>query len=195
MDVCGHTHILIRNSVGRLPHQFLDMLYAAHLGVYLLKHLGALLQAEYDVLLDLRELDVGRQLLELLELAIGLGEQRLLVLLAAQGEQGALLVALGQHLLGDLGLAVGEDGYAPLVLVQLVALGFEIKDGPLGEESISISHVLVRPGRMHLGRESLVESMDARDAQAASLVLGRDPTGAVAHGLASNICRGANQQY
>lgn len=38
-------------------------------------------------------------------------------------------------------------------------------------------------------------SMNARDGQAASLVLGRDPTGAVAHDLVWNICRGANQQY
>lgn len=129
-DVRGHTHILISDGVGRLAHQLLDVLYAAHLGVYLLEDLCALLQAEDDVLLYLRELDVGRQLLELLQLAVSLGEQRLLVLLAAQGEQGALLVALGQHLLGDLGLAVGEDGYAPLVLVQLVALGFEVEDGP-----------------------------------------------------------------
>lgn len=118
------------------------MLYAAHLGMYLLEHLCSLLQAKDDVLLDLGELDVGRQLLELLQLAVCLGEERLLVLLAAEGEQGALLVALGQHLLGDLGLAVGEDGYAPLVLVQLVALGFEVEDGPLGEESMLISYVL-----------------------------------------------------
>lgn len=118
------------------------MLYAAHLGMYLLEHLCSLLQAKDDVLLDLGELDVGGQLLELLQLAVCLGEERLLVLLAAEGEQGALLVALGQHLLGDLGLAVGEDSYAPLVLVQLVALGFEVEDGPLGEESMLISYVL-----------------------------------------------------
>jgi hypothetical protein len=36
---------------------------------------------------------------------------------------------LGEHLFCDLGLAVGQDGYALLVLVQLVSLVLEVEDG------------------------------------------------------------------
>jgi len=104
------------------------VLDAAHLGVNLLQHLGPLLQAEDDVLLDQGELDARRQALELLELGVRLGEEGLLVLLAAEGEEGALLVALCEEGFRDLRLAVREDRYASLVLVELVALEFEVVD-------------------------------------------------------------------
>lgn len=119
-------HILIGDGVGGLAHELLDVLEPAHLGVDLLEDLGALLQAEDDVLLDLGELDARGEALELLELGVGLGEQGLLVLLLAQGGEGALLVALREHLPRDVGLAVREDGDAPLVLVELVALDLEV---------------------------------------------------------------------
>lgn len=79
------TYLLVRNGIGRLPHQLLDVVYAAHLGVDLLEDSCALLQAEDDVLLDLRKLDVGRELLELFQLGVRLGEEGLLVFLAAEG--------------------------------------------------------------------------------------------------------------
>lgn len=94
--------------------------------MYLLEHLGALLQAKHDILLYERELDVGGQLLQLLQLCVRLCEERLLVFLPAEGEERALLVTLGQHLPRDLGFSVGEDRYAPLVLVEPVPLGLEI---------------------------------------------------------------------
>lgn len=122
----GRAHILVCDGVGGLAHQLLDVLEAAHLGVYLLENLCALLQAEDDVLLDLGELDARRQPLELLELGVGLCEQRLLVLLLAEGGERALLVALREHLPGDVGLAVRQDGDTPLVLVELVALDLEV---------------------------------------------------------------------
>lgn len=125
-------NLLIRNRIGRLAHQLLDVLNPAHLRVDLLEHLGTLLEAEDDVLLYEGELDVGRELLQLLELRVRLDQQRLLVLLAPQGEEGALLVALGEHLLGDLRLLVGEDGDAALVLVQFVALDLHVQNGPVG---------------------------------------------------------------
>lgn len=120
------THILIRDRVGRLAHELLHVLDPAHLGVYLLQHLGALLQAEHDVLLDQGELDARGQLLQLLQLRVRPREQRFLVLLPPEGEQCALLVALPEHLPRDGGLPVGEDGYAALILVKLVALGLEV---------------------------------------------------------------------
>jgi hypothetical protein len=128
----GSTYPLVRNRVCRVPHQLLDVLDAAHLGVDLAQHARALLQAEHDVLLDQRELDARRQLLELRQLRVRLGEERLLVLLAAQGEQRALLVVLREHGARDGGFAVGQDGDAPLVLVEAVALGFEVEDSPGG---------------------------------------------------------------
>lgn len=121
---------LVGNGVGRLPHELLDVLDAAHLAVNLLQDFGALLQAKDDVLLDLRKLDARRQLLELLELRVRLGEEALLVFFAAQGEQGARLVALGQHLAGNVGLLVGEDGDAALVLLELVALRLHVQNCP-----------------------------------------------------------------
>jgi hypothetical protein len=120
------THVLIRNRFGRLAHQHLDALDAAHLGLDVLEDHRALLQAVDDVLLYLGELDVAHKLLELVELPVRLLEERLLVLLAAEGQQGALLVARRQHLPRYRGLLVGQHRYAPLVLVQLVALEFEV---------------------------------------------------------------------
>lgn len=106
------------------------MLQAAHLLVYVLQHLCALLQAKDDVLLYLRKLDARRQLLQLLQLRVRLGQQRLLVLFAPQREQRLGLVALGQHLLGNVRLLVRQNRYAPLVLVQLVALVLHVEDRP-----------------------------------------------------------------
>lgn len=122
---------MVGDSVGRVAHELLDMFDTAHLLVNLLQHLCALLQAEDDVLLDLRKLDVARQLLKLLELRVRLDQKRLLVLFAPQCQQSALLVALGQHLLGDVCLLVGEDRYASLVLAQLVALVLHVQDRPV----------------------------------------------------------------
>lgn len=102
------------------------MLDAAHLGVDLLEHLGALLQAEDDVLLDQRELDAARELLELRQLRVRLLQQRLLVFLPPQREQRALLVARREHLPRYGRLFVREHRDAPLVLVQLVALEFHV---------------------------------------------------------------------
>ena len=62
------------------------------------------------------------------ELGVCLGEEGFLVFLAAEGEEGAFLVACCEHLLGDLGFFVGKEGYAALVLVEFVALGFEVED-------------------------------------------------------------------
>ena len=104
------------------------MLEAAHLGVDLFQDLGALLQAEQDILLYEGELDARGELLELLELGVGFGEQRLLVLFAAQRKEGPLLVAPGKRLARDLGFSVRQDGDAALVLVQLVALDLEVED-------------------------------------------------------------------
>lgn len=56
------THSLIGNGVCRFAHQLLHVLNTAHLGMYLLEHLGALLQAEDDILLYQGELDVGGEL-------------------------------------------------------------------------------------------------------------------------------------
>lgn len=106
------------------------MVDAAHFGVDLAEDLGALLEAEDDVLLDEGKLDGESELLELLELGVCLGEEGFLVFLAAEGEEGAFLVADGEHLFGDLGFFVGEEGYAALVLVEFVALGFEVEDCP-----------------------------------------------------------------
>lgn len=91
----GRTNFLIGNGLGVLPHELLDALDAAHLGVNLLQDAGALLEAEDDVFLDERKLDVGGELFELGQLGVGLGEEGFLVLLPAEGEEGALLVALG----------------------------------------------------------------------------------------------------
>lgn len=104
------------------------MLNAPHLLVYLREHLGTLLQTEYDILLYQRELDARCEFLELFQLRVGLGEERFLVFLAAEGEQGALLVAGCEHLFGDFGFFGGEEGDASLVLVEFVALGFEVVD-------------------------------------------------------------------
>jgi len=88
------TDFLVGNRVGRLAHQLLDVLDAAHLAVDLLQHLSALLQTKYHILLDQGELDAGRELLQLFQLSVCLSEERLLVLLAAEGEECALLVVL-----------------------------------------------------------------------------------------------------
>lgn len=124
------TYLLISNGIGRLAHQLLHVLDAAHLGVDLLEHLCTLLQSKQDVFLDESKLDAGGELLELLQLAVCLGEERFLVLLASEGEEGAFLVALGEHLFCYLGLAVGQDGYTLLVLVELVPLVLEVKNSP-----------------------------------------------------------------
>lgn len=124
------TYLLISNGIGRLAHELLDVLDPADLGVYLLQHLGALLQAEHHVLLDHGELDRGRELLELLELGVRFLEEGLLVFLPAEGEQRAGLVAFREHLFRDGGLLVGQDGDAALVLVELVALELKVEDGP-----------------------------------------------------------------
>lgn len=121
---------MVGNRIGRLAHELLDVLDAAHLRVDFLQDLCALLQTEHDVLLDHGELDRGGELLELLELGVRLLEEGLLVLFPAQGEERARLVALGEHLFRDGGLFVGQDGDAALVLVQLVALELEVEDRP-----------------------------------------------------------------
>ena len=51
------TNLLIGNCISRLAHELLNVLDAAHLGVDLAQHFGALLQAKDNVLLDQRELD------------------------------------------------------------------------------------------------------------------------------------------
>ena len=107
------------------------MLEAAHLGVDGLENAVALLQAEEDVLLDLGELDAAHELLELLQLAVGPREQLLLVLFPPQREQGPRLVARRQHLPRHVRLAGHQGQDAPLVLLELVALEFEIEDGPV----------------------------------------------------------------
>jgi hypothetical protein len=109
------------------------VLDATHLGVDLLEDLGPLLQPEDDVLLDEGELDARDEAFELLELGVRLLQQRLLVFFAAEGEEGARLVAGRQHLLGDGRLLVRQDRDALLVLVELVALEFEVEDGPVGK--------------------------------------------------------------
>jgi hypothetical protein len=73
--VLRQTYLLIGNRVGRLAHELLHLVDAAHLAVDLGQYARALLEAEDDVLLDLRKLDVGRQLLELRQLGVGLAEQ------------------------------------------------------------------------------------------------------------------------
>lgn len=128
----GHprAYLLVSDGVGRLAHELLDVLDAAHLGVDLLQDLGALLQAEHDVLLDHGELDGRGELLELFELGVRLLEEGLLVLFPAEGEEGALLVALCEHLLRDGSFLIREDSDAALVLVELVALELEVEDRP-----------------------------------------------------------------
>lgn len=126
-----YAYILVGNRFGCLAHKLFDLVDAAHLGVDLLENIAALLQAEYDVLLNLGELDVARQLLELLELSVGLGQQRLLVLLAAQSQQRPLLIAVGQALPRDFRLLLGQNLDAPLVLVELVALCLQVEDRPI----------------------------------------------------------------
>jgi hypothetical protein len=111
------TYLLVGDGVGGLAHELLDVLDAAHLGVDLLEHARALLQAKHNVLLDLRKLDAAHQLLELLELRVRLGQLRLLVLLVPQGQQRALLVALGQHLARHLRLALRQGANLFLVPV------------------------------------------------------------------------------
>ena len=56
------TYLLISNRIGRLAHELLDVVDAAHFGVDLPEDFGSLLQAEYDVLLDEGELDEGGEL-------------------------------------------------------------------------------------------------------------------------------------
>jgi hypothetical protein len=123
-----NTNLLVRNRIRRLPHQLLNMLNTTHLRVNLLQHLSPLLQTEYHVFLDQCEFDAGREFFELLELGVCLGEQRFLVFLAPEGKECALLVVLEEHLLGDGGFAIRENGDAPLVLVEFVALDFEVED-------------------------------------------------------------------
>ena len=146
------------------------MVYAAHLLVDLLQDLGALLEAEDDVLLDLRELDARRQLLELLQLRVRLGQQRLLVLLAPQRQQRLLLVALGEHLLRDGRLAVCQAGDVALVVVQLIALDLEVQDGP----ALAVS--VPAPRRTGPGAPS-------------PPVLGRNPTRSISHGVVCQALR------
>ncbi len=105
------------------------MLDAAHLGVDLLEHARALLQAEDDVLLYQGELDAVGELLQLGQLGVRLGQELLLVLLAAQGEEGALLVAGREELARHVRLLVRQQDDAALVLVELVALELEVEDG------------------------------------------------------------------
>lgn len=114
--------------------------------MYFPENLAALLQAEDDVLLDLGELDVARQLLELLKLRVRLRQERLLVLLTAQRQKRSLLVAVGQALPRDLRLLLGQDFDAPLVLVELVALVLEVEDRPVpeGEDNILVQISLVK---------------------------------------------------
>ena len=86
------THPLIRDRVGRLAHELVDVL-DRHLAVQLLEHGVALLEAEEHVLFDKRELDGGDlapsaprlgmrtdELLERLELIVRLDQQLLLIL-------------------------------------------------------------------------------------------------------------------
>ena len=127
-------YLLVRDGLGRLAHELLDVLDTAHLGVDLLKHARALLQAEDDILLDEGELDVARQLLELGELGVRLDEELLLVLLAPQGEERALLVARREHLPRDVRFFVRQEHDAPLVLVELVALELQVEDGSVVRE-------------------------------------------------------------
>lgn len=76
-----------------------------------------------------RELDVRGQEFELGELGVGAREEGLLVFFAAEGEEGFFLVTGAEVLLGDVGFAGGDDGDFLLVLVEFVALVFEVEDG------------------------------------------------------------------
>lgn len=133
------SHLLVCNRVGRLAHELLDVLDAAHLGVDLLQDLCALLQTKDYVLLDEGELDVARELLKLVELRIRLGEQGLLVFFAPQGEEGALLVAPRQHLARNVRLLVRQHRDATLVLVQLIALDLEVEYRPVEQVGERVS--------------------------------------------------------
>lgn len=69
----------------------------------------------------------------MLELLVGFGEEGFLVFLSAEGEEGAGTVVLGEEGAGDFGFPGGEKGYAALVLVEAVALEFEVVDCSVGE--------------------------------------------------------------
>jgi len=66
------------------------------------------------------------------ELLVCFREDGFLVLLAAEGEEGAGFVAELEVVLGDFGFAGGYDGDFLLVLVEFVALVFEVEDGSRG---------------------------------------------------------------
>ena len=102
----------------------------AHLGMDLLEDPSSLLQTKQNILLYLGELDLGRQPLQLLQLRVRLGQERLLILFAPQGEERSFLVALGEHLPRNIRLLVRQNGDAPLVLMELVALVLHVQDRP-----------------------------------------------------------------
>jgi len=94
----------------------------------LLQHRCPLLQPKHDILLHQRKLDVVRQDLQLRELLVRLAQQRLLILFPAQREEGFRFVILAKAFARDLGLAAGYDSNLALVLMQFVALDFEVED-------------------------------------------------------------------
>lgn len=70
----GKTYLLVGYSLGIIAHELLHVVYSAHFCMDLLEDLGALLQAEDDILLNLGEFDIGREFLELFKLSVCLGE-------------------------------------------------------------------------------------------------------------------------
>jgi hypothetical protein len=123
-------HLLVGYRLGRVVHQLLDGLEAAHLAVDLLQRLGALLDAGQDIALDARKLDVGRQLQQLLELRIGRGDERFVELFAPQSEQGLGSFVAREELARRLRLALGRERRAFLVLLEPIALHLEFEDRP-----------------------------------------------------------------
>jgi hypothetical protein len=129
-DAKDWTNLLVCHLIRRVVHQLLDLLDASNLSVNVHQHLGTLLQARQDILLDLCDLDVRGELLNLQELAIGLRLQRLLVLAFAKRKFGTSLVAIGQCAARGFGLLVHEDIDSLLVLEEAVSLDLEVEDRP-----------------------------------------------------------------
>ena len=94
------------------------------------QHCGTLLQAEYDIFLHQRKLDIRSQHLQLCQLPVRLRQQALLVLFAPEGELRFVGVAAFEAFFRDLSLAGGDYGYALLVLMQLVSLVLHVQDRP-----------------------------------------------------------------
>lgn len=121
------THPLLCLRLCGLLQKLINTLDVERL-VNLLEHLIPALQSVVHALLDLAELDVRHEVLERPQLSVRLFQQAALVLAAAERREGAWFVAAGKQLPRRRLFPLLDRRQPALVLLDLVALHFEVQD-------------------------------------------------------------------